>query len=306
MHQTKLTNKYPKVCIGLPTHNRAHTLKQAISSILNQDYEHIELVISDNASSDNTQKLCKEFSNQDKRIKYIRQSKNIGATNNFIEVLNNSSCEFFLWLSDDDWLDTDYISQCVKVLMEDETVSLVAGKIKYYAGNNYAYDGKVITIMHNSAPLRVFSYYSQVTDNGIFYGVMRKEQISRVTINNTIGGDWLIIAAIGYLGKLITLENTSAHRRLGGISSDNKEMGSSMNLSTVETVLSRVFIAINAFKDILWRTSVFQEMGWIKRIVFAGSVFLLIFIKKAMLIYIARAVRSILRKVGIWDRINSS
>lgn len=306
MHQTKLTNKYPKVCIGLPTHNRAHTLKQAITSILNQDYEHIELVISDNASSDDTQKLCEEFSSKDERIKYIKQSHNIGPTSNFIEVLNNSNCDFFVWISDDDWFDTNYISQCVKVLMEDEAASLVAGKTKYYTGDKYSCDGKIITVMHDSAALRVLSYYSQVTDNGIFYGVMRKDQISRVTMINTIGGDWLVIAAIGYLGKLITLENTSVHRRYGGISSNNKEMGSLMNLSRYETTLSRIFIANNAFKDILWRMPVFRKIGVVRRVIFACSVFLLIFIKKALLIYIARAIRGILRKVGIWDRIKFS
>lgn len=303
MHQTKLTNKYPKVCIGIPTHNRAHTLKQAITSILNQDYEHIELVISDNASSDDTQKLCEEFAIKDKRIKYIKQSYNIGPTNNFIEVLNNSNCDYFVWIGDDDWLDTDYISQCVKILVEDDSISLVSGRAKYYIDDNYAYDGKAITIMHDSAPLRVLSYYSQVTDNGIFYGVMRKNQISNVTINNTIGGDWLIIAAIGYLGKLITLESTSVHRRLGGTSSDYKKMGSLMKLPILERVFSRIFIAINAFKDILWRMPAFKKMGIVWRFIFACFVFLLIFIKKAILIYIARAIRVILRKFGIWDKI---
>ena len=63
------------VSIGLPTFNRASSLRKAIDSALSQDYRNIELVISDNDSSDGTQVLCEEYALRDNRVRYIHSSR---------------------------------------------------------------------------------------------------------------------------------------------------------------------------------------------------------------------------------------
>src|SRR5229473_2324672 len=105
-------NSAPLVTIGLPTYNRASELKRAVESVLAQDYSNLELVISDNASTDDTQLVCERFCAQDNRIRYIRQPTNRGAAANFHEVLQRAGGEFFMWLGDDDWLDSSYVAQC--------------------------------------------------------------------------------------------------------------------------------------------------------------------------------------------------
>ena len=70
------------VTIAIPTYNRADNyLKQALSSALVQTYRNIEIIVSDNCSTDNTESVVKNF--KDSRIRYFKQKKNIGPYKNF-------------------------------------------------------------------------------------------------------------------------------------------------------------------------------------------------------------------------------
>src|SRR5438477_10082725 len=99
-----MTASTPLVSVGLPTYNRSALLSRAIASVLEQSYQNIELVISDNSSTDATESVCRDAQRRDRRVTYIRQLSNRGATENFRQVLKRSRGEFYMWLSDDDWL----------------------------------------------------------------------------------------------------------------------------------------------------------------------------------------------------------
>ena len=104
---------HPLVTIGIPTYNRADGyLKEAIQSAMSQKYPNIEVVISDNCSSDNTKNLVKGFS--DPRIRYYRHDVNIGANNNFNFCVNQAKGDYFLMLHDDDLIDQDFIDVCMR------------------------------------------------------------------------------------------------------------------------------------------------------------------------------------------------
>ena len=100
----------PKVSIIIPTYNRSKYLTQAIESARCQDYHNMEIVVSDNASTDNTDNVMEEYS-ADNRIKYFRNSVNIGMVGNWRKALSEyCSGDWFLILSDDDYLvDNSYI-----------------------------------------------------------------------------------------------------------------------------------------------------------------------------------------------------
>jgi glycosyltransferase involved in cell wall biosynthesis len=102
----------PLVSIGIPTYNRANLLGRAIESVLAQDYPNLELLICDNASTDNTRQVCEAYVAQHPKLRYIRQPKNEGATGNFRAAFENTRGEFFAWLGDDDWMDRSYVARC--------------------------------------------------------------------------------------------------------------------------------------------------------------------------------------------------
>ena len=95
----------PKVSIGMPVFNSEFKIKKALDSLLTQSFSNFEIIISDNCSKDNTMIICEDYKSKDYRIKYFRQSKNIGAFSNFEFVLNKAKSKYFMWASDDDfWL----------------------------------------------------------------------------------------------------------------------------------------------------------------------------------------------------------
>jgi len=102
----------PLVTIGIPTYNRANGyLKGAVASALEQTYENMEIVISDNCSSDDTEQVVKSFN--DTRIRYFRHRVNIGANDNFNFCLEQAKGAYFLLLHDDDVIDRDFVSTCM-------------------------------------------------------------------------------------------------------------------------------------------------------------------------------------------------
>lgn len=111
-----MNNQNKLISIGLPVYNGANRIRRALDSLLSQTYKNFELIISDNASTDETEKICKEYARKDNRIKYLRQKENIGQVNNLIFVLKEARGEYFMWAADDDWREEAFIEQLAGAL----------------------------------------------------------------------------------------------------------------------------------------------------------------------------------------------
>jgi glycosyltransferase involved in cell wall biosynthesis len=105
------------VSIGMPIYNNPRHLEQAIDSLLTQSYADIELLISDNASPNpRVREICERYARQDKRVRYFRQPSNIGMFENFNYVYQNTNSPFFMWASDDDWWEPQYVERGMSAL----------------------------------------------------------------------------------------------------------------------------------------------------------------------------------------------
>jgi glycosyltransferase involved in cell wall biosynthesis len=118
-----MVNNNPRVSIGLPVYNGEKYLKVAIDSILCQTFKDFELIISDNASTDQTEAICREYSERDSRIRYSRLPNNLGVTKNFNRVFEMSEADLFRWATADDFIAPQLVEKCIEVLdAEPETV----------------------------------------------------------------------------------------------------------------------------------------------------------------------------------------
>lgn len=264
---------YPLVSIGLPTYNRVDTLRRAITSALNQSYKNIELVISDNTSTDGTEALCREFAATDTRVNYVRQIKNLGPTPNFVTVLNFSKGDFFLWLCDDDWLDPFFVEKCIDLLLTDPDTILAGGVAKYYVGEEYRYDGASTNLIHSDGLFRMLNYYDGIVDNGIYYGVWRRKQLMQFPMVNAMGNDWLTLAAAAYFGKIRTLQDVFIHRDLGGSTVSFDAIVEQMELPRYQARFPYITIAVFAIKDILFQIPIFVQLPLWRRLYLALLVF---------------------------------
>jgi glycosyltransferase involved in cell wall biosynthesis len=106
----------PLVSIGMPLYNSAQYVREALEALLAQDYPNFELVISDNASTDATEDICREYAARDERIRYVRADINMGAVWNFRRVFELARGEYFMWAAFDDLRAPQYLSRCVEAL----------------------------------------------------------------------------------------------------------------------------------------------------------------------------------------------
>jgi glycosyltransferase involved in cell wall biosynthesis len=108
----------PRLSIGLPVYNGESLLPEAIEALLGQSYKDFELVIADNASTDGTAEICRDYEAQDSRVRYIRHPTNIGMVANHNFLVGVARGEFFKWGSHDDLYAGDYLQRCVDALDE--------------------------------------------------------------------------------------------------------------------------------------------------------------------------------------------
>ncbi len=111
-----MRNSLPYVSIGLPVYDGERFLAETLDSLLAQTFEDLELIISDNASTDRTQEICKDYLAKDRRIRYYRNDQNLGAARNYNRVFELSTGKYFKWAAHDDLCASALTERCVEVL----------------------------------------------------------------------------------------------------------------------------------------------------------------------------------------------
>jgi glycosyltransferase involved in cell wall biosynthesis len=270
--RNELPDNPPLVSVGLPTFNRARSLRRAIESVRAQDYPNLELIISDNGSTDDSQALCTKYAAADKRISYHRHAANLGAHANFLTVLEKARGRYFMWLGDDDWLSESYLSHCVAVLLARPDVTLACGTAKYFDGNELAFEGVRMNLVEDSPQERVLEYYRRVSDNGTFYGLMPRELLLQLPTGTSIGSDWLLIAAIALKGKIITLDDVVVSRARDGVSSDLRDLAIKSGVSARRSQRPYQAITGTVLRDIMWESPAFAKLGFLSRLSIASRV----------------------------------
>jgi glycosyltransferase involved in cell wall biosynthesis len=115
----------PRVSIGVPVYNGERFLERALESLLAQTFDDIEIVISDNASTDGTEAICRRFMARDPRVRYWRSPTNRGLVWNHRRVLAMATGTYFMFAPHDDWFGPDYVARCVEVLDADPEIAYV-------------------------------------------------------------------------------------------------------------------------------------------------------------------------------------
>ncbi|WGF87024.1 glycosyltransferase family 2 protein [Marinivivus vitaminiproducens] len=117
----------PKVSVGIPVYNGADYVPIAIRSAIAQTFEDIEIIVLDNASTDDTERVCREMATTDPRIRYERRPENVGAAANYNGCVERATGTYFIWLCHDDILAPTYVEQAVAILESRPDLALCFG-----------------------------------------------------------------------------------------------------------------------------------------------------------------------------------
>lgn len=214
----------PLVSVCIPTFNRADKLKRAVRHLLSSSYPNLEIIISDNASSDHTESVCKDLAAAHPNIRYFRHPANRGPTPNFSFAREQAKGTYFLWHGDDDYLGHDFIARCVDVLERDPSVVLAAGLGDYHYGDGVtAFHGNHVESHSNLGLLRALHMLFFVYDASMFNGVYRVAAVRNCVMPNFLAGDWAWLAHVLIKGKARILPDTFVHRQVGDNTSGSYE-----------------------------------------------------------------------------------
>jgi glycosyltransferase involved in cell wall biosynthesis len=194
----------PRVTIGLPVYNGDAFLAAAIDSLLAQTYRDFELIISDNASTDGTEAICRDRAARDPRIRYYRSAKNRGAMWNFNYVVELARGEYFKWAAHDDVHEPTYVERCVEVLDRDPGVVLACTKLVDIDENNVRKPVDVPDLAWDAARpnVRFRALANPHHRCESVFGVVRASVLRKtMLISDYAGCDRVLLAQIALAGK---------------------------------------------------------------------------------------------------------
>ena len=199
-----MTTTTPRVTIGLPIYNGQNYLAETMDSLLAQTFRDFELVISDNASTDGTEAICRDYAARDPRVRYHRNELNVGASANYNRTFELGRGQYFKWAAHDDLLAPTFLERCVAALDRDPAVVLAYTQAKAIDDK-----GQVVKVYpgkhHFNAPTPRERFYEFVLDPHpvvAVFGLMRREALARTRlIGQYAGSDRPLLSEMSLLGK---------------------------------------------------------------------------------------------------------
>lgn len=188
---SRLATKKSEVTVILPTRNRAKLLARSIESILSQSHERIQLLVLDNASTDNTCEIAQSYCLADERVRYIRHDKNLGAALNFRFGISAVSTDYFCIISDDDFMLPTFIEDGLSVLDCKQEIGFVCMDT-LYVDEDYKIlssptcDGKLSI---KSEPNRIFFHRVPMTWTSMIFKKSIKDIFLRIDVLSDPGFD---------------------------------------------------------------------------------------------------------------------
>lgn len=194
----------PVVSIGMPVYNSAKNIRSALDSLLSQTFNDFIIVVSDNASTDETGDIVQEYALHDSRIIYIRQSKNIGAVANFKFVFDATNTKYFMWAADDDIRSKEFLERNFNFLEGNANYLGSTLRTRFQGGKFDPVRMGDATLDHDDFATRIINFFGTWHANGRFYSLFRREALVRwmEKDGNFLGSDWTLITYLASKGKL--------------------------------------------------------------------------------------------------------
>jgi glycosyltransferase involved in cell wall biosynthesis len=205
-----------RVSIGVPVFNGARYLEDCLESLITQTYGDLEILISDNGSTDETPVICRAYCERDHRVRYHRQPRNIGAAANYNFLVRNTSGELFKWAAHDDVCAPDLVARCVAALDTSPTAVLAFGRTGFIddlGDQLHGYDVPIRWSNYATSFARLREQL-EIPQGAVHhmctrqFGVMRRDQLLRTSlIRNHPAADLVLMLELALLGGLVPVED---------------------------------------------------------------------------------------------------
>lgn len=206
----------PRVSIGLPVYNAENYLEETLESLLGQTFSDLELVISDNGSTDGTREICRRYAARDRRIQLHENETNRGAAWNYNRVFELARGEYFRWAAHDDLCSVDLVERCVAVLDRDPGVILCYPRTVMIdgRGNTVGRYDDGLDLSEDVPHRRLGHLVRTISLANAIFGVIRREILGQTRlIGPYLGSDIVLLMELSLYGKFHELPDHLFFRR---------------------------------------------------------------------------------------------
>jgi glycosyltransferase involved in cell wall biosynthesis len=205
----------PRLSVGLPVYNGSAYVAESIEALLGQTFEDFELIISDNASTDDTGAICRRYEKLDSRVRYFRQTRNVGLAPNHNFCARRARGELFKWAAGDDLYARDLLEKCVAALDEHPQVVLAHSFTAMIDDAGTVFQANAYPLA-TSAPRAPDRFRSLLNDSGgdDDGGVMRRAVLLRTAMKESYHhADRTIITEVALHGPFYQVQDWLYFRR---------------------------------------------------------------------------------------------
>jgi glycosyltransferase involved in cell wall biosynthesis len=206
----------PLVTIGLPVYNSKRYVEQSLDSLLGQTYSDFILLISDNASTDGTEDICRRYAAADSRVQYHRNDVNIGNPRNFNRVAALTTTKYLKWSTSDDFWEPTFLERALEIMERDPSIALCYPQayIVDAAGANREEYNDVLHLMQDDPADRYLALLDRIKLAHQHLGVIRMSCLRRTHMLGThVGSDVNLLAELTLYGKFFELPERLFSRR---------------------------------------------------------------------------------------------
>lgn len=217
MNPTPVEAATPRVSVGMPVYNGEAFLEETIESVLGQTYADLELIISDNGSTDRTPEIAQRYAVRDRRVRFVRTDENRGAAWNYRRTFELARGEYFRWAPADDLFALDSVAVCVAALDADPGAVLCYPKTELIDPK-----GRVIRAYEDNLDLRASNpaerlarAMAQIGLVNVIYGLMRTQALGKTRLMGTfVGADEVLVFELALQGTFLELPTSRFYRRI--------------------------------------------------------------------------------------------
>jgi O-antigen biosynthesis protein len=194
-----------KIVLTIPVFNEARYILETLHSVAAQTTRDFKVLISDNASTDRTEQICREFSAQDIRFHYVRQATNLGAAANFQFCLDNAECKYFMWCSAHDVLAPDFLERTARLLDVDSTTAIAfARRVRINEASLHLpdVDSKYLYEFSDQPLLRYVQSICWLKECTIVNGLLRRARLDDVVFHPVFAADHVILSHLLWFGQV--------------------------------------------------------------------------------------------------------
>jgi len=249
----------PLVSVGVTTYNRPEGLRKALDCLLNQSYENLEIIVSEDCSPNiETNKVIEEFVSRDSRIKAVHHSENIGAEANHNLLVTLAAGKYFMWADDDDLCEPEMLETMVEAMEENPAAVLCGSDVRVIDADDTLLRVESLKGIHGKRWQKARRKFFACPISNVFYAIMglyRTDVLQKYDIRLKpgwhgygMGSEIPFLAKLAVKGEIISVPKELKYYRSY---SDSRYVKEASTIPKVDAFFVLQYLRLNLIKIII-------------------------------------------------------